>query len=183
MPEQDRSDPALACRAQAAALPLSGLLLLCRIAPKAHKDVDVLFYGCLNPRRNKVLRDIHERGHRVKILNGVYGRERDEWIARSKLVLNHHFYETQIFEIVRTFYLLTNAIPVAAEVNPTTQIDDCYRDGLLGLPYDELAGGITEILQDDAALAELGARGKATIEQRPQTELMKALIPPIPRAA
>jgi hypothetical protein len=149
---------------------------LCRIDKQKEKDVDVLFYGSLNQRRRIVLADLQSRGLQVKVLNGVYGRDRDDWIGRSRIVLNHHYYETQIFEIVRAFYLMTNGVPVAAEVNPETQIDDRYRDGLLCLPYAELAGGIAEILKDGQELEQLGTRGKATIGKHPQAEILRELI-------
>lgn len=149
---------------------------LCCITPQEEQDVDVLFYGSINPRRQTVLSDLESRGLRVKALYSVYGAERDAWIARSRIVLNLHFYETQIFEIVRAFYLMTNGIPTAAEVNPTTRIDDCYRGGLLGLPYDRLADGITEVLRDEAGLARLGEKGKETIARYPQAQLLSEIL-------
>lgn len=149
---------------------------LCRITPQKVQDVDVLFYGCINPRRQTVLSDLEARGLRVKTLFGVYGAERDAWIARSRIVLNLHYYETQIFEIVRAFYLMTNGVPTAAEVNPTTRIDDCYRDGLLCLPYDGLAAGIAEVLLDETRLARIGEKGKETIERYPQAQLLREIL-------
>ncbi|MDC0656785.1 glycosyltransferase family 1 protein [Leisingera sp. SS27] len=149
---------------------------LCRITSQEERDVEVLFYGCINQRRKLVLDDLISRGLRVKVLSGVFGAERDAWIARSRLVLNLHYYETQIFEIVRAFYLMTNGIPTAAEVNPTTRIDDCYRDGLLSLPYDGLAAGIEEALQDETGLEQLGARGQETIARHPQAQLLHEIL-------
>jgi hypothetical protein len=63
---------------------------LTRIAP-APEDIDVLFYGASYERRCAVLRDLHDRGLRVKWPSGVYGARRDAWIARSKIVLNIHY--------------------------------------------------------------------------------------------
>ncbi|MEW2914521.1 glycosyltransferase family 1 protein [Leisingera sp. JC11] len=149
---------------------------LCRIPRQQQQDVDVLFYGCINPRRQAVLADLETRGLRVKALYGVYGPERDAWISRSRVVLNLHFYETQIFEIVRAFYLMTNGIPTAAEVNPTTRIDDCYRDGLFCLPYDGLAEGIAGVLQNEDELVRIGAQAKETIARYPQAQLLREIL-------
>ena len=149
---------------------------LCRIEPQAEKDIDVLFYGSTNPRREAVLEDLAARGLRVKTLYGTYGHHRDDWIARSRIVLNHHFYDTQIFEIVRAFYLMTNGIPFAAEVNPTTRIDDVYRDGLLSFPYEGLAEGIADVLQDEARLAQAGVQAKETISRYPQAQLLREIL-------
>jgi len=94
---------------------------------------DVLFYGCLNQRREAVLRDL-ARDCNVKVLFGLYGPERDRYIAQSKVVLNIHFYEAQIMEQPRITYLLNNARFILSEtsrVNP-------FGDGLCAVPYDQL---------------------------------------------
>ena len=41
--------------------------------------------------------------------------ERDEWIARSKAILNLHSYERPLFEAVRISYLLNNRCAVFSE--------------------------------------------------------------------
>ncbi|WP_207384354.1 hypothetical protein, partial [Moraxella caviae] len=48
------------------------------------QDIDVLFYGSTNDRRKKVLDELMARGLRFKHLFNVYGKQRDEWIARAK---------------------------------------------------------------------------------------------------
>ena len=63
-------------------VPIGYVPELTRIAP-AVEDIDVLFYGALNGRRYAVLRELHDRGLRVKWLSGAYGTSRDAWIARS----------------------------------------------------------------------------------------------------
>ena len=45
---------------------------------------------------------------------GVYGAERDRLIARSRLVLNVHYFPTHIFEMIRVSYLLANRTAVVA---------------------------------------------------------------------
>jgi hypothetical protein len=83
----------------------------------AKKDVDVLFFGSLGDRRGAILAELEKtkRAPKVKTLFGVYGRERDEFIARSKILLNIHFYSTKIFEAVRVSYLLNNRCCVVSE--------------------------------------------------------------------
>ena len=81
----------------------------------APKDIDVLFYGSRNERRNKILEELLNRGLVVKALFGVYGEERDAWIARSKVVINIHFYEATLFESVRLSYLINNGVAVITE--------------------------------------------------------------------
>lgn len=149
---------------------------LCRIPSQPEKDVDILFYGCINDRRKKILQDLVAQGLRVKALFGVYGAERDAWIARSKLVLNHHFHEAQIFEVVRVFYLMTNGVPTLTEVNPGTQIDSFYQDGLLCRPYEGLVDGAVSVLQDESELARIGNLAKETISLRRQKDLLEEIL-------
>ena len=71
-----------------------------RIPPQAEKDIDVLLYGSINERRRHVMRQLRERC-RVEMAFRVYGEQRDELIARSKIVLNVHLHEGAIFEQAR----------------------------------------------------------------------------------
>lgn len=86
-----------------------------KIAPAATEDVDVLFYGSVNPRRARVLDALDAAGLKVVRLFGVYGAERDAWIARAKVVLNLHFYDRPVFEIFRVSHLLANKKCVVSE--------------------------------------------------------------------
>jgi hypothetical protein len=115
-----------------------------------NKDIDVLFYGSINERRAEIINELIKTGLRVKTLFGVYGKERDEWIGRSQLVLNHHFYNSHIFEIVRVFYLLSNSIAVVGEVNDSTSIDSLYKDGIYASKYEDLVDSCLNLIQDDS---------------------------------
>ncbi len=111
---------------------------LVRIKKSDVRDIDVLFYGSINERRAKTLDAIKNLGFNVCAIFGTYGKARDDLIGRSKVVLNLHYYESQIFEVVRVFYLLSNLIPVVAEINESTVISDPFRDIISGTKYDDL---------------------------------------------
>ena len=81
-------------------MPIGYAPQLTRIAPAA-EDVDVLFVGSLNDRRRTVLDALEAKGAKVERVFGVYGPERDGWLARAKICLNLHFYEARVFEVVR----------------------------------------------------------------------------------
>lgn len=81
----------------------------------AEEDIDVLFYGSVNPRRREILDALDNAGIKVERLFNVYGKERDAFIARSKIVLNLHFYERAVFEIFRVSHLLANKRCVVTE--------------------------------------------------------------------
>lgn len=88
-----------------------------RIESISEEDVDVLFYGAVNARRTEILGAIESSGLTVKRLYGIYGTERDRWIARSKVVLNLHFgFERgAVFEIFRCSHLWANRKCVVTE--------------------------------------------------------------------
>jgi hypothetical protein len=103
------------------------------IKPRRYQDIDVLFYGSINSRRQAVL-ELLDRETNLVVLFGSYGNERDAFIARSKIVLNVHFYESQIMEQARISYLLNNAVFVLSEHSPS----DTYGGIVEAVPYAEI---------------------------------------------
>ena len=141
---------------------------LARLSNTKEKDVDVLFYGAVNERRKEILNKLEAKGLKVKTLFGVYGKERDEWIERSKIVLNLHHYSSQIFEIVRVFYLLTNSIAVVGEVNETTSIDIMCKDGIYGANYEDLVDGCMEVVSNPEIREKIKISAIRSIIKYPQ---------------
>jgi len=86
-----------------------------RIALVEDEDIDVLFYGSVAGPRREILDALDRSGLKVKRLWNVYGAERDAWIARSKVVVNLHFYPRGVFEIFRVSHLLENRRCVVTE--------------------------------------------------------------------
>jgi len=119
------------------------------------KDIDILFYGGINERRLKILRELETRGLRVKLLSGIYGEERGRYIARAKIVLNIHYFDMAIFESARIHYLLNNKVFVVTEQsadNPYPKVD------LVSAPYEQLTDKCIECLahwENSRKLAEL----------------------------
>lgn len=149
---------------------------LLRLNLHQDKDVDILFYGSLNQRRKDILDKLEAHGLKVKSLFGVYGKERDAWIERSKVVLNHHFYNSHIFEIVRVFYLLTNSVAVVGEVNETTSIDTIYKEAILARRYDELVAGCLELVRNDFLRKEIEKAAIDTISQYSQMKFTREVL-------
>jgi len=147
-----------------------------RIPMQSAKDVDVLFYGSVTERRQNILDALANNGLTVKHLFGVYGEERDAWIARSKVVLNLHHFDSKIFEVVRVFYLLANSVAVAGEVGPDTHIDEEYRDNIAHAPYDGLVDLVTNLVRDPLLRAHWQEKGFAGISRYPQSQYIKELL-------
>ncbi len=66
----------------------------------AEPEIDVLFYGWLNRAPPAILGGLRAAGLKVVHLFGAYGEERDAAIANAKVLLNLHFYEDSIHELI-----------------------------------------------------------------------------------
>ncbi len=123
-----------------------------RFARADELDADVVFTGCMNPRRAAVLQALADRGLDVKYIPvGVYGAERDAILARAKLVLNMLWEPGRIFPALRVAHLVANRVPVLSE--------RC-RDGWGFVPtceYEDLADVAERIVRDRVAAADNAA--------------------------
>lgn len=155
-------------------LPLGWHEDLERIEPAPERDLDVLFYGMMNERRLKVLRAAHDMGLLVEAVFGVFLDERDRLIARSKVVLNMHYYPMRIFEAVRVSYLLNNAAFVVCEES----VDDPYpRCGLTFAPEEGLAETCRYFVEREAEreAARVSAH-RAFKDHYPMTAYLRAVL-------
>lgn len=152
-------------------VPLGYVPELSRIAP-AQEDIDVLFYGSMNPRRRAVLAGLEAAGLKVVALFGVYGEERDRAIARARIVLSMHFYEAKVFEIVRVAYLLSNAKAVVAECGPETALESDLREAMLGVPYQGLVEACVQLARDHQRRQSLGVAGHRQFARRKEEVLL-----------
>jgi len=149
---------------------------LARIHKSPSQDIDVLFYGSIGDRRKKIIDDLKATGSNVMAVFGVYGEERDKLIARSKVILNLHHYDSHVFEIVRVFYLMINAKAVVGEVGEDTAIDPFYLPGIRGARYDDLVRSCLDLIADREIREEIERRALETISSRPQSELLATLL-------
>jgi len=143
-----------------------------RIVPQP-EDIDVLFYGAENERRKRVLDELREAGVNVVSAFGVYGSERDALIARSRIVLNMHFYESRVFEIVRVAYLLANRRFVVSEVAPGNEYESALRGGVAFSSYRYLARTCQKFLRDRERREAIAQEGYARIRTLPQEDLVR----------
>lgn len=141
---------------------------LTRIAPAAEQDIDVLFYGSMNPRRATVIRGLIDTGLKVHAVFGAYGEARDRLIARSRIVLNLHFYEAAVFEIVRVSYLLANRACVVSETGGDRQLEAPFAQAVAFAEHDSLVRRCEELITDTATRDEIAQRGFDTFAAMPQ---------------
>jgi hypothetical protein len=158
-------------------VPIGHHPVLARIE-RAAEDIDVLFYGSLNARREAVLDALEARGVRVASLFGVYGAERDAVIARAKLVLNVHYYEARVFEIVRVSYLLANRRCVVSETGAEPAEEAAWADGIAFAPYDGLVDTCVALAASRSERRRLAEAGHARFAARPLAPVLRALLGP-----
>ena len=154
-------------------LPIGYAEGLTRIPRAERRDIDVLFVGTLNPRRVEILGALQAAGLTVVHLFDVYGAARDEAIARSKIVLNLHFYDAAVFEIVRVSYLLANRVCVVSEGKDDEDTAP-FLGGLCLCRYEEIVARCTELVADEEAREATAARGFELMRARSQTDLLEA---------
>lgn len=95
-----------------------------------NKDIDVLFYGSLNDRRIKILEELKNKEVKLKVLTDSYDLERNQYIERSKIILNINWNERTILAEHRISFLLNNKCFVVSEL-PQSEIPDYYNQSLV----------------------------------------------------
>jgi hypothetical protein len=92
--------------------------------PSIHEkepDIDFLFYGYMHERRAKLIYHLQAQLQgkaKVVTLYGAWGEELDEYISRSKIILNIHTDDTAKQEQVRMYYPVINGRCVVSEGSP-----------------------------------------------------------------
>jgi hypothetical protein len=147
-----------------------------RIQNIAVQDIDIFFYGSINQRRAQVLDSLKNSGLNVHTSFGVYGKDRDDLIARSKVVLNLHYYDSEIFEVVRVFYLLSNGIPTVGEVNSSTCIPKQYKETVKEAHYNDLISACKLMVENEGLRKSQGKTGLEAIKRYPQAAYTKELL-------
>ena len=158
-------------------VPVGYVPQLTRIPAHARPDIDVLFYGALNERRRRVLDALRDAGLETRAVFGVYGAERDELIARAKVVLNLHYHQqAPVFEIVRVSYLLANRKPVVAECEDASEVEADLRDAMRLAPYHGLVDACRELVGDERLRAHYADTGFRRMSARKADELLRPAV-------
>lgn len=147
-----------------------------RVKPHLRRDIDVLFIGSINRRRKRILEHLRSMGVAVHWLFNVYGAERDEMIARAKVLLNFHQHDAQIFEIVRVSYLLANRCCVVSETGADIDTERHFSKGIEFCPYDGLVDACLSLLGNEKKQEELRQRGYEAIIKFDQTKLLERAL-------
>jgi len=148
--------------------------------PEEEEDIDVLFVGSINDRRKAVLDKIAGQGKNLAVAYNSYGEERDAMIARAKLVLNLHYFDAQVFEIVRVSYLLANRKCVVSETGHDEALEAPLRNGVAFVPYESLAATCLQLLENEEERRRLAEAGFECFRGRPQVPMLKRALAALP---
>lgn len=93
------------------------------------KDIDVLFIGTLNNRRKEWLKKLSQTNINIKIITNLFFEKSIDYFARSKIVLNIHYYTGDlILEIPRIIPALENNCIVLSEDSADPYYKHRYAD-------------------------------------------------------
>ncbi len=138
-------------------------------------DIDVLFYGAINARRKDVIDALAATGITVVAISGIYGRERDFLMSRAKIILNLHYYDTKIFEIVRVSYALQNGKFVLSEIG----YDNCEREysGVVSFcAYENIVDRCLEFLSKPNQINLLSASAKKFMYEKQNSNILLDIL-------
>ena len=144
------------------------------------QDIDVLFYGEINWRRQTIIDAIRAKGLHVVTSNDtgrMTGEQRDQYIARAKVVLNIHLLdEIKVFEIARVGYLLANKKAVVSELSELTEIESDIRDAVAHGHVDDLPQLCWDLVHDHDRRHALEQKGVDIFSKRQARDILKPAI-------
>jgi hypothetical protein len=132
------------------------------------QQIDCLFYGSLNLRRKTII----EATGATPIFD-IYGDELDTCIASSKIILNCHYYNTQLFEIVRCSYLMANKKFIVSEPGLDLELEEPFREGIAFHKKEEMPEAVEYYLANPDVRAKIAQKGFEIFSQIKQTEYLK----------
>ncbi|MCH7344992.1 glycosyltransferase [Pelomonas sp. CA6] len=152
-----------------------------KVPKGVEQDIDVLYYGNLTPDRVESLHKIAGlrrdlTGLSVMTLCNVWGRQRDEFIARAKVIVN--FSRGNIFEIVRVSYLMANAKAVVCDYSEELEIEPDLRgpDGLTFVKTPEIQAACEALVADDARREAYARQGYELIRRRDIRDVIRGFF-------
>ena len=147
-----------------------------KVPTGVEQDIDVLYYGNITPDRFDALHNIAGlrpdlTGLSVMTLCNVWGKQRDEFIARSKVIVN--FSRGNIFEIVRVAYLMANKKAVVCDFTEEIEIEPDLRNGALSfVKTADIRAACLCLVEDDARREHYAQQGYELIRQRDIREVI-----------
>ncbi|MFM9969009.1 MAG: hypothetical protein ACKVQK_11510 [Burkholderiales bacterium] len=163
-------------------VPIGYVPELVRVSSDTPKDIDVLFYGTLTPRRQAIADRLGTLGIALKFESSVYGAQRDALIARAKIVLNIGAIDNGVvFDAVRVCYLLANRAFVISEGDQDPTQERIYSEGVIFGKFDLLTDLCVEYLGKSVEREKIATRGQRLMQGRKQSAFLEQALEQRPK--
>ncbi|AAR26882.1 FirrV-1-B7 [Feldmannia irregularis virus a] len=139
------------------------------VHPPSVQDIDVLFYGGRRERRVAIEQQLRRALPGRCVLFRYYdlfGAEREEKIARSKIVLNLHFWPESSLETHRIEYLLARGACVVSERSSDPVLDAEYEACVTFSEYSSIVSEVVGLLADHERRKDLSRTGYVSVYKR-----------------
>lgn len=146
------------------------------IDPATRSDIDALFYGSINWRRDAILQDIARAGVRIYGAVNVYGAERNALTARAKLIVNIHSREDSRLEFARISQALANHRLLVTEAGHASDVDPELAEALVIGRASELGEICRDLLDDEPRRLALTERAFAIYSRRDFAAALRELL-------
>lgn len=129
------------------------------------------FYGSINERRKKILDSVE-----AVCMFDVYGKALDSYLAHPMIVLNCHYYETKLFEIVRCSYLMANKKFILSEPGLDEDLEAPFREGIAFHEAEEWPDAVKYYLAHPEVREKIALKGFEIFSQMKQTDFLREKI-------
>lgn len=128
------------------------------------QDIDVLFYGADSPRRRKMFRLIEKIPGLGAVFRyyTLFGKEREDLIRRSKIVLNLHYWPESALEVHRIEYACARGKCIISEPSADRMLDLRYANCVSFAPYDDIPSRVVQLIRDHQARSHLERQAQVT---------------------
>jgi len=107
-------------------------------------EYDILFYGIVNDRRVKIINELSKK-YKVFFKSNLFGKEKEEYIKKSKIILNLHYYNFASLETTRINECLQyNKLILSENTQNHNFISDALYDNLI-IQFDEIKDDLSNI--------------------------------------
>ena len=113
------------------------------------KDIDVLFIGNLNNKRREWIKELSNENINLKIVTNLFYEKSIEYFARSKIVVNIHYYGgDSILEVTRIIPALENKCLVISEESQDPYYNILYNSVIKTTNLSNVKDDIKNILNN-----------------------------------
>lgn len=134
--------------------------------PEKQKDIDVLFYGDSIGERKVIMDTLQTLLPHKNICfhNNIWGSQKDDYISRSRIVLNIHGYPSNIFESSRVCHLLSNKVFVISEKSVDDEDYTELDEGLIRVLREEIVETVAKYLELPEERQKISEKGYQAVK-------------------